>query len=414
MSSGCESSSRLYHGRRAAWIRLTGRSLIAHCSLLIALKQPALTAICWLLGAALGPWSRRRPLPPTVQRAVFIRPCCLGDVLLTTAAVRAVAEALPAAQLDYLVGRAAAPGLINNPRLAEAIELAPGPRGYLAALRRLRAGRYDLALVFDRAPQWALLPFLAGVPVRAGLDSLHRGLGLTHRVRPAAGQHEVDLAAGVVRALGLPVADLTEEYAPSAAGRARAADLLAEAAPNRPRVALHPAGGVNPGMTLLAKRWPPERFAALIARLGAAGATPILTGAPADRGVADAVLAALPPDAPRPLDLTGRLDLDGHAALAAQCDLYVGHDSGPTHLATAVGTPTVVIFGPTSPAIYAPPGAHVRPVWRGARLDAAIDLRRQRADVDAILAVTVDDVWAAAVDLLPALATTPARPGASR
>ena len=271
-----------------------------------------------------------------------------------------------------------------------------------------------MALVFDRAPQWALLAFLAGIPVRAGLDSLHRGLGLTHRIRPAPGQHEGDLAAAVVRSLGLPVDDLTEEYAPSAAGRARAAELLARAATSLPRVALHPAGGVNPGMTLLAKRWPPERFAALIARLTAAGATPILTGAPTDREVAAAVLAALPPDAPRPVDLTGQLDLDGHAALAAQCDLYIGHDSGPTHLASAVGTPTVVIFGPTSPTVYAPPGAHVRPVWRGARLDAAIDLRQRQADSAAILAVTVDDVWAAAVDLLPALATTATRPGPAR
>jgi heptosyltransferase-2/heptosyltransferase-3 len=373
-----------------------------------------LTAACWLLGAALGPWSRPRPLPPSVRRVVFIRPCCLGDVLLTTAAVRAVAKALPDAHLDYLVGRAAAPGLTNNPRLAKVIDLAPGPRGYLAALRRLRAGGYDLALVFDRAPQWALLALLAGVPVRAGLDSRHRGLGLTHRVRPAPGQHEGELAAAVVQSLGLSVEDLTEEYLPSAAGRARAAELLTGVAPRRPWVALHPAGGVNPGMTLLAKRWPPERFAALIGRLTAAGATPILTGAPADREVAAAVLAALPADAPRPLDLTGELDLDGHAALAARCDLYVGHDSGPTHLAAAVGTPTVVIFGPTSPAVYAPPGAHVRPVWRGARLDATIDLRQQRADVEAILAVTVDDVWDAAVELLPALATAPARPRTPR
>jgi heptosyltransferase-2 len=386
--------------------------LMAQRRWLSALKQPLLTMACWLLGLVLRPWARPRPVPPAVRRVLLVRPCCLGDVLLTTAAVRALGAALPGARLDYLTGPAGAPGLANNPHLAAIIDLPAGPRGALRLLGRLRAARYDLAVIFDRAPQWPLLALLAGIPVRAGLDSRYRGLGLTHRVRPAPGQHEGALALAVVRALGLPAGDPTEEYAPSAGARARAAALLAEVAPRRPRVLLHPAGGVNAGMTLLAKRWPPERFAALVARLAAAGATPVLTGGPADRAAVDAVLAALPAGTPPPADLAGRLDLDGHAALAAQCDLYIGHDSGPTHLAAAVGTPTVAIFGPTDPAVYAPPGAHVRVVWRGARLDPAIDLRRRRPDEAAILAVSVDDVWAAAVALLPVLAGTPAAPGA--
>lgn len=404
------------NGKQCAGVgRLASRhasTSITHRSALVTLKQPLLTGACWLLGLALRPWARPRPLPPAVRRILLIRPCCLGDVLLTTAAVRALGAALPGARLDYLTGRAAAPGLANNPHLATIIDLPAGPRDVLHLLRQLRAARYDLAVIFDRAPQWPLLALLAGIPVRAGLDSRHRGLGLTHRVRPAAGQHEGALALALVQALGLPAGEPTEEYAPSARARERAAALLAEVAPRRPRVLLHPAGGVNPGMTLLAKRWPPERFAALVARLAAAGATPILTGGPADRAVVNAVLAALPAGTPPPANLAGRLDLDGHAALAAQCDLYIGHDSGPTHLAAAVGTPTVVIFGPTDPAVYAPPGPHVRVVWRGARLDPAIDLRRRRPDATAILAVSVDDVWAAAVALLPALAKTPATPGA--
>ena len=376
------------------------------------LKQPLLTAACWLLALLLAPRARPRPLPAAPRRAVLVRACCLGDVLLTTAAVRELARALPGARLDYLTSRAAAPGLANNPHLTEVIDLGSGPRGYLAALGRLRAGGYDLALTFDRAPQWPLLTFLAGIPVRAGLDSLHRGLGLTHRVRPAPGQHEGDLAIAVVRALGLPAADLREEYTPSQAAHERAGRLLAAIAPSRPRALLHPGGAVNPGMTLLAKRWPPDHFAALAARLEQAGVTTILSGGPGDQAIVAAVLAALPPGAPVPADLSGQLDLDGHAALASQCDLYIGHDSGPSHLAAAVGAPTVVIFGPTDPAVYAPPGDHVRAVWHGARLDPAIDLRDRAPDETAILAVTVDDVWAAAGELLPALSRTLMPPGA--
>lgn len=373
------------------------------------LKQPLLTALCAVLSLALRPLARPRPLPTAVGRALLMRPCCLGDVLLTTAAVRAVALAWPDARLDYLVGSAAAAGLAHSARLSRLIDAPAGVGAYLRLVRQLRRDHYDVALVFDRAPQWSLLALVAGIPVRAGFDSRWRGLGLTHRVTPHAGQHEAELAAGVVRSLGLPVADLREEYQPSAAGRARAAALLATLPPG-PRVVLHPGGGVNSGMTLLAKRWPAPRFAALIDLLAAAGAMPILVGGVTDRAVVDAVLAALPSRVTA-TDLAGRLDLDAHAALAVACDLYIGHDSGPTHLAAAAGAPVVAIFGPTDPGVYAPLGDHVRVVWRGARQDLALDLRDRHADEAAILAVTVDDVWLAAVELLPGLATTVTRPG---
>ncbi|MCC6626716.1 MAG: glycosyltransferase family 9 protein [Chloroflexi bacterium] len=373
------------------------------------LKQPLLTALCAVLSLALRPLARPRPLPASVGRALLMRPCCLGDVLLTTAAVRALALAWPDARLDYLVGSAAAAGLAHNPRLSRLIDAPAGVVAYLRLAQQLRRDHYDVAFVFDRAPQWSLLALLIGVPVRAGFDSRWRGLGLTHRVTPHVGQHESELAAGVVRSLGLPVADLREEYQPSAAARVCAAALLAPLPPGL-RVMLHPGGGVNSGMTLLAKRWPAPRFAALIDRLAAAGATPILVGAAADRAVVDAVLAELPSRITA-TDLAGRLDLDAHAALAAACDLYIGHDSGPTHLAAAAGAPVVAIFGPTDPGVYAPPGDRVRVAWRGARQDPALDLRDRHADEAAILAVTVEDVWLAAVELLPGLATNVTRPG---
>lgn len=377
----------------------------------VGFKEPAITLICRLLEVLLSPWTRPNTLPAHPRRAVIIRPCCLGDILLTTAAVRALAEALPTTRLDYLTGAAARAGLVNNPHLTEIIELTSGPGGYLAALRRLRARRYDLALVLDRAPHWALLTWLAGIPIRAGLDSLHRGLGLTHRVRPQPGQHEARLAQAVVASLGLPIGDAREEYRPSPAAQDRIAAWLGQTNPARPLVVIHPAGGINQGMTMLAKRWPAERFAELINLLQRGGATVVLTGASSDRSVLESIQAALPPDGRRPCDLAGQLNLDEHAALAAAADLYIGHDSGPTHLAAATGTPTVAIFGPTDPGTYAPPGDHVLVVWHGAWLDPAIDLRDRVVDASAILAVRVGDVWQAVLTFLPDLTTRPLQAG---
>jgi heptosyltransferase-2/heptosyltransferase-3 len=373
------------------------------------LKQPLLTAVCAVLSLVLRPWSGAVPLPSPVRRVLVVRPCCLGDVLLTTATIRAVAQAWPGVHLDYLVRDAAAAGLANNPYVARAVIAPPGLAAVLRLAWQLRRDRYDAALVLDRAPLSSLVALVAGARVRAGLDSRWRGLGLTRRVVPRPGEHEAALAARVAGVLGVPVDDLRAEYHPSAAGHGRATALLPAAAPG-PRVVVHPGGGVNAGMVMLAKRWPPECFATLVTRLAAAGATTVVAGAAGDREAVDALVAALPPGV-TVVDLAGELDLDAHAALASRCDLYIGHDSGPTHLAAATGTPTVVIFGPTDPGVYAPPGDHVRVVWRGARLDSAIDLRRQRVDASAILAVTVDDVWQAVVDLAPALLSAATQPG---
>jgi ADP-heptose:LPS heptosyltransferase len=144
-------------------------------------------------------------------------------------------------------------------------------------------------------------------------------------------------------------------------------------------------------MCLTEKRWPAERYAALADRLRAEhGARVVLLGGPGDRTVVDAVrsTAAAPPD-----DLSGARPLAEVAAIIEACDLYVGNDSGIAHLAAAVGTPVVAVFGPTDPRRYGPvPGAGVAvaPPGGGAveRLAAATGSR-------AIEGVTVDAVWAA-------------------
>jgi ADP-heptose:LPS heptosyltransferase len=132
-----------------------------------------------------------------------------------------------------------------------------------------------------------------------------------------------------------------------------ASRLLATAEP--PLIGVHVSGG------RAIKQWPPERFAEVARRLiDATGATIVLTGGTADRGLVEAVKASLPSS--RVVDIAGHVDLLTLAGVVERLDLLVTGDTGPMHLAVAVGTPLVAVFGPSDPARYGPRGAYDRVV----------------------------------------------------
>ena len=135
-----------------------------------------------------------------------------------------------------------------------------------------------------------------------------------------------------------------------ALARERAAALVGR----EPRViALHASGG------RAIKQWPSERFADAAARVAREyDATLVLTGTPGDRPIVDAVRAKLPDDV-AVIDLAGELELPILGAVLERCLVFVTGDTGPMHLAAAVGTPTVAVFGPSDPARYAPHLARV-------------------------------------------------------
>jgi len=298
-------------------------------------------------------------LPPHPRRIVVLRSCCLGDTLLATPLLQAMRRAYPAAHIVIAVGRWSRPAVEHNPDLDDILDLESvgagrsRPGQYARVLRRLRAGRFDLALVLDRTPLLTVLPLLAGIPIRAGIDSAGRGFALNVRVPWTEVEHEARLFLRVGAALGIPTDDVGLRFVPSPADRDRAADLWHRAGLDGARVlALAPGGGRNPGMTFAAKQWPPERYAALADRLYEThGLFTLLTGDAHDRVLATRIRDLMRAPA---ADLTGETSIGVLGALYARSALFVGNDSGPTHLAAATGIPVVAVFGPTDPAVYAP------------------------------------------------------------
>jgi len=152
------------------------------------------------------------------------------------------------------------------------------------------------------------------------------------------------------------------------------------------------------------KQWPPERFAEVARRLvDCSDATIVLSGSAADRALVDTVKAAVPSG--RAVDVAGDVDLLTLAGLVERCDVLITGDTGPMHLAVAVGTPVVAVFGPSDPVRYAPRGPFDRVVRVDLPCSPCNRIRRPPARCvghtpDCLASVSVQDVFSAALLVL--------------
>ena len=327
----------------------------------------------WLLRA-----SARLPAPPTHRpaappaRVLVIRPDDLGDVVLATPALARLRAALPAAHLAVAVGpwaletlrhgtahdAALAIPFTGTSRMTKGSLLAPYAL-LLRQARRLRAERYDVALILRPDHWWgALLAWASGIPRRVGYAVPEVAPFCTETLPPAEGLHASAQSLALVDALLGQAGPMTPAAAPlvfqvSPDEVARADALLAGLPPDGPLVAMTPGAG-GP-----IKQWRTERWAAVAAALAAEpGARVALTGSPNEVDLTAPIAAVLP--AGRGLDLTGQTDLGTLAALFARCDLVLGVDSGALHIATAVAPRTLRLYGPSDHLTYGPWGDPAR------------------------------------------------------
>lgn len=284
-------------------------------------------------------------LDPGLRSLLVVMPSWVGDIVMATPVLRALREHLQHARLATLV-RPGHDGLLAGSADVDAV-LTASMRGLLGpwiAGRRLHRERFDAALLLPNSFRSALTVRLSGVPVRAGYARDGRGALLTHRLtadRAATPTPTVDhyarLGAWCIGAETIdtvPHLTVTDDQVASA--QAALGDLDAKA-----RIVL-----LVPGGNRADKRWPPERFARVADALhDAFGTTAVVSGAPRERATLDAVVRA----ARMPvLDLsTRRIDLGALKAVIGRATLVVTNDTGPRHIAAALGTPTVAIFGPT-------------------------------------------------------------------
>ena len=297
---------------------------------------------------------------PSPERILVIRHRAAGDLLLTTPAFRAIREGVAGARIDVLVSKGMETLLEGNPDVDRVLTTDRRSLVSQALLyARLARGGYTKTLDLVSNPRSAFMTALTRAPVRAGFDIPGRTWAYTIRVprerfgsdgRPAL-RYAPEAALDVARALGIPPRGLELRFAVSWAARdaiGRWLESVALETGGRPLAVCLPTGSWP------AKTWLPERFAAVMDSL-AEEAAPIWIWGPGERDAVEAVRARMK----RPSLLAPPTGWQELGALLERAALFVGNDSGPKHVAVALGTPTVTIFGPTNPTTWHPPtGPH--------------------------------------------------------
>lgn len=306
-----------------------------------AVRRAVLAARTPLL-LARGLFRRRAtpPVPTLVQRVLVVRTDRLGDMVLTTGALQDLKAHYRHARITVLAPQAALELLEGHPAVAERVAL--GSR-----LPDGMAGRFDMAIDFtpDESLAGARLVASTRATWRAGFAAAGRQAFFTLPSPPArADRHIVDLNRDLLEAIGVARRDSEPHLAVSEAERQRALSRCAALGTAQPRVLLHPGGH------FASQRWPAARFAEVIERLTESlGAACLVACGPGEEDLLRAVALATP-DA-LAIEPQGVREL---VALTSVVDLFVGNNSGPLHVAAALGVPTLSLAGPTDLRRFAP------------------------------------------------------------
>lgn len=292
---------------------------------------------------------------------LFIRLRNLGEAVLDTANLRALKRFRPDLEITTLVEAiytdlyAADPDIAALPLTRGAGDKRSSLAARLGAMRELRRHHFNAVINLHGGPTSAQLTFVSGAKYRVGAAHFRHGYAYNRRVPPAeeilarTDLHTVESQFAWFKWLGLPAERpaptqlfVTDSSRETAHAKLQAAGVDPAA----------PSAVIAPTNEFYTKRWMPERYARIAEQLAARGFQIVLTGAPTPEQIAqvDAVRAATR----TPLAALTKLSIGELTAVIADAALFVGNDSGPAHIAAAVKTPTVVLFGPASSVRWRP------------------------------------------------------------
>jgi predicted lipopolysaccharide heptosyltransferase III len=321
----------------------------------------------------------------------------LGDVVLTTPLISALRTAYPDAHITYLAETPYQEILYHHPDLDNIVGLDRSRiSDQLRIMHYLISRQFDIAIDLFGNPRSALLTWLTGAEIRIGGDFRGRKYAYTHRIPGPRGADPTAMEFHLRYLAPLDLAPFPPtrpkiRIAPKEAAWAR--DYLNKAGYQSGNTLV----GIHPGATWPAKRWFPDRFAQLVRKLTQRPGTQIiLTMGPGEQKMVESIIQ----QSDSPVLTPTLLNLRQLAAVLSLLDVYVSNDCGPMHIAPAVDTPTVGIFGPGEPHIWFP-YSHSR----GHRLvyhelDCSHCHRDHCEKMDCMAAISVQDVYDVVLDAL--------------
>src|SRR2546426_4571948 len=325
---------------------------------------------CWVLGLFLFLFPSRRRTSPGggIRNVLIIKFFGMGSVLLSTPALRLIKESFPGVQISYL-SFGAQRELLDRISLVDKIMIIDSDsiRGFLRdgvhVLRDLRRLRFDAVFDFEFFSKFStLVSGATRAPIRIGfeLPTRWRSLILTHQVPLSKDRHVIEAFCDQIRILG---------------NRGRTPEVEAPTIDPEDTVRLHeklPLGdgpiicvNVNAGETFLERRWPPQKFAVLIDSLlvSRPDTRLLFLGIPSERPYVQQVLDQVA-ETGRCFNAAGLLSIGELISLLSRSDLLISNDSGPLHLAAALGIRCVGLYGPETPQFYGPISGSVTAIYK--------------------------------------------------
>jgi heptosyltransferase-2 len=332
-----------------------------------------------------------------VKKILIRGPNWVGDSVLAIPAMKAIRNCFSDAEITLLV-RPWVAGLFTSAPFIDQVWSEPKPARFADWTRMAKAIRsrdFDLGLLLPNSFESALMMFLSRVPNRIGYATDGRGWMLTNSIAPAGdGRHQVDYYLDLVKTISSSTTRPSIEIEATSAERATARTLIEN-------LGIPPGAAflvLNPGAAYgSAKRWLEDRFAKTAEILAEELDLRIaLIGSEAERTVAEQIAAKI---RRKTTVLNGMTTLETLIGVLAESSLMITNDSGPMHIAAALGIPTVAVFGSTDERVTGPSGPRTRIVKKPVECSPCL-LRDCPLDHRCMNAVTVEDVCRAARELM--------------
>lgn len=326
----------------------------------------------------------------------------VGDAVMTTPAIGVIREHFPHAEITLLANPMVAQLFLPHPWIDHVVtfDRNGAHKGIIGRLRlaaQLRRQAFDLAVIMPNSFDSALIPWLAGIPLRLGKNSDGRGFMLSDNFTPdasTAGCHEVEYYIGMLKYFGITGKSDMPFLATTPAEDSYARTLLR----NHNILDDDFVIGINPGAAFgSAKRWYPERFAEVATQLSNLwSAKIVIFGGPGETDIAVEIEQKASANC---LNVAGKTNVRELLALIHRCNFFITNDSGPMHIASAFNIPLVAIFGSTDHTTTSP-YTDSAVIVRKKTDCAPCKLRECPTDHKCMTGVSADDVIEAATNLL--------------
>ena len=332
-----------------------------------------------------------------VENILIKAPNWMGDVIMTLPAISYIKKVFPETIVKVLIKENLADLIRYNRDIDEVMTYTQHrfPMRILDEIniiKRIRRQYFNLAVVFPYSISSALWMKLACIPIRLGANVRKRNIFLTHTISPRDfEEHQSDYFMRIVRRLGTKDLHFNPAVSIGERENQKAESILKELKIRQSvRVGIHPGAAYGP-----AKRWLPENFAKLIDKLGNDGVAVMLFGSKSEKVIIEDIISKT---RSKPINLCGKFSIAELSSMMKKCDVVVTNDSGPMHLAGAVGTKLVAIFGSTSPKATSPSGKY-EIIWKN--VDCSPCFKRQcRRNFKCMTSISADEVYDAVKRML--------------